>query len=74
LWFFGYMLSLGMENRIEELYEANEKLITELHRIRGACKGIQECINPISSIDARSAKKSLKQLENEITAIIKENS
>jgi len=65
-----------MENRIEELYEANEKLITELHGIRGACRAIQEGINPStigSSIDARSAKKSLKQLENEITAIIEEN-
>jgi hypothetical protein len=68
------VLYLGMENTIEELTEANEKLIHELYGIRGACKGIQECINPISSIDARSAKKSLTQLENQITAIIKENS
>ena len=62
-----------MNNRIEELTEANEKLITELHGIRGACRAIQEGINPTSSIDARSAKKSLEKLENQITAIIEEN-
>ena len=63
-----------MNNRIEELTEANEKLVHELYGIRGACKGIQEGINPTSSIDARSAKKSLEKIENQITAIIKENS
>ena len=68
------MLCLGMRNRIQELTEANEKLMIELYGIRGACKGIEECIDPTSSIDARCAKKQLKRLEDQITTAIEKNS